>query len=110
MRARRDLPPWRCRVRLKGVPPVARREGPGASGSQPHEPTKGVMLSNVAADLANKARWYGLSRSLPSLLRMAASDGSTAQILYRLMRFCQTHRLAPLAFIVYRLNAFVGHV
>lgn len=29
-----------------------------------------------------------------------------AQILYRAMRFCQTHRLGVLAFLIYRLNAF----
>nr|UXE44294.1 hypothetical protein Hi04_10k_c1889_00015 [uncultured bacterium] len=40
---------------------------------------------------------------------MAFSDGSTAQLLYRAMRFCQTHHLKPLALLLYRLNAAVGH-
>ena len=41
---------------------------------------------------------------------MALSDGSTAQILYRLMRFCQTHHLKPLAAVVYRWNALISQV
>jgi serine O-acetyltransferase len=40
---------------------------------------------------------------------MSLSDGSTAQILYRAMRFCQTHRLKPVAAILYRLNAVLSH-
>jgi serine O-acetyltransferase len=40
---------------------------------------------------------------------MCLSDGSTAQILYRAMRFCQTHRLKLLAAVLYRLNAYVSH-
>jgi serine O-acetyltransferase len=40
---------------------------------------------------------------------MLVSDGTTAQIFYRTMRFCQTHHLKPLACIIYRLNAAIGH-
>jgi serine O-acetyltransferase len=40
---------------------------------------------------------------------MCFSDGTTAQLLYRAMRFCQTNRLKPLAFLFYRLNAALGH-
>src|SRR5436305_3430548 len=43
------------------------------------------------------------------MLRMGFSDGTTAQLLYRAMRFCQTHYLKPLAILLYRLNAAVGH-
>jgi serine O-acetyltransferase len=68
------------------------------------------MFSTLIADLRQKAVWYGMPVNSRSLLRMTVSDGSTAQILYRAMRFCQTHRLKPLAFFLYRLNAAVGHV
>ncbi len=68
------------------------------------------MWSEVLADLRRKAEWYELPPTSKSLLRMAFSDGSTAQILYRLMRFCQTHHLKPLAMALYRLNAAIGHV
>lgn len=69
-----------------------------------------AMWSEVLADLRRKAEWYELPPTSKSLLRMAFSDGSTAQILYRLMRFCQTHHLKPLALVLYRLNAAIGHV
>lgn len=68
------------------------------------------MFSTVYQDLRHKAEWYGLSLKPRSILRMWFSDGSTAQILYRCMRFCQTHSLKPLALLVYRLNAMVSHV
>lgn len=41
---------------------------------------------------------------------MCLSDGSTAQILYRVMQFCQTNHLKPFAIVLYRLNAAVGHL
>jgi serine O-acetyltransferase len=68
------------------------------------------MFSTLLEDLRRKALWYEMPLSTKALLRMCFSDGSTAQILYRAMRFCQTHHLSPLAFIIYRLNAAVGHV
>jgi serine O-acetyltransferase len=68
------------------------------------------MLDYLRQDLCRKAQWYGLPCNTTSLLRMCFSDGSTAQILYRAMRFCQTHRLKPIAFFLYRLNSALGHV
>src|SRR5579862_2112509 len=68
------------------------------------------MFDTVRADLNRKAEWYGLPPNAKSRLRMWFSDGSTAQILYRAMRFCQTHHLKALAFFLYRLNALLGHV
>jgi serine O-acetyltransferase len=68
------------------------------------------MFQTIVKDLQHKAEWYELPCTAKSLLRMWLSDGSTAQILYRAMRFCQTHHLKPLAFLLYRLNASVGHV
>lgn len=68
------------------------------------------MFNLLKADLLRKAEWYDLPPKGGSILRMAFSDGSTAQILYRVMRFFQTHHLKPIAAIVYRLNAVIGHV
>lgn len=68
------------------------------------------MFDTVLTDLKHKAEWYGLPVTGRAMLRMCLSDGSTAQLLYRLMRFFQTHHLKPLAAVVYRLNAFLGHV
>jgi serine O-acetyltransferase len=67
------------------------------------------MLETLREDLRRKAIWYDLEPTPRALLRMCLSDGSTAQILYRMMRWCQTHRLKPLAMILYRLNAAIGH-
>ena len=67
------------------------------------------MFRAIAADMKRKAEWYGLPVSTASTLRMTMSDGSFTQMLYRVMQWCSKHRLAPLAFIVYRLNAFFGH-
>lgn len=68
------------------------------------------MWRLLIEDLRRKAEWYELTPNARSLLRMALSDGSTAQILYRAMQFCQNHHLKPLAMVLYRLNAAVGHV
>src|SRR5207244_8546887 len=69
-----------------------------------------LMFSNVLADLRRKAEWYDLPPTGRSTLRMRLSDGTSAQILYRMMRFCQTHSLKPIAMLLYRLNAAIGHV
>jgi serine O-acetyltransferase len=68
------------------------------------------MFQTIVRDLQHKAEWYELPPTTTSLLKMWASDGSTAQILYRAMRFCQTHHLKPIAMLLYRLNAAIGHV
>ncbi|HLK56022.1 MAG TPA: DapH/DapD/GlmU-related protein [Chthonomonadaceae bacterium] len=68
------------------------------------------MFRIVAADMRRKAEWYELPPTFKSMLRMWFSDGSTAQILYRAMRFCQTHHLKLFALFIYRLNVMLGHV
>lgn len=67
------------------------------------------MLKLIIEDLRRKAAWYDYPDTSRSVLRMAFSDGSTCQVLYRLMSWCQAHGLKPLAFFLYRLNAAVGH-
>jgi serine O-acetyltransferase len=68
------------------------------------------MFDIVREDMRRKAQWYELPATPRSLLRMWFSDGSTAQVLFRMMRFCQTHHLPLVAFFLYRLNAAVGHI
>jgi serine O-acetyltransferase len=65
------------------------------------------MFDNLAADLRQKAAVYGLPPTTGSLLRMLVNDGSLAQLLYRSMRFCQTHHLGVLGAVLYRLNALI---
>lgn len=67
------------------------------------------MLHVALEDVGRKADWYGLPRNGRSLLRMCLSDGSSAQLIYRLMRYCQTHRLRVAAMLLYRANAAIGH-
>jgi serine O-acetyltransferase len=67
------------------------------------------MFDNLTADLRHKAQIYELPATRGSLLRMLLSDGSAAQVMYRMMRFCQTHHLKILAAILYRLNATITH-
>jgi serine O-acetyltransferase len=66
-----------------------------------------AWFPNLAADLRTKAAAYDLPPTRAALLRMLVNDGSAAQIMFRTMRFCQTHHLKPLAAIIYRLNAFI---
>jgi serine O-acetyltransferase len=67
------------------------------------------MFELLGQDLRNKAKIYELPPTRANLLHMLLNDGSLAQILYRTMRFCQTHHLTPLAAFFYRLNAFLTH-
>ena len=64
-----------------------------------------MILRTLHTDIRHKAEWYGLRPTGLSLLRMCFSDASMAQILYRAMRFCQTHKLGIFAFLLYRWNA-----
>ncbi|HZT41924.1 MAG TPA: serine O-acetyltransferase [Chthonomonadaceae bacterium] len=68
------------------------------------------MFNTLREDLRRKAEWYDLPPTRRALLRMCFGEGSTAQILYRAMRFCQTHHLKPLALLLYRYNATVSHM
>lgn len=67
------------------------------------------MFDIIREDLRRKAEWYELQPGPKALLRMCLSDGTTAQFIYRSMRFCQTHHLKPLAAILYRLNGAISH-
>ncbi|MGV3722647.1 MAG: serine O-acetyltransferase [Actinomycetota bacterium] len=67
------------------------------------------MLRVALEDIGRKADWYGLPRTRRSMLRMCLSDGSSAQLIYRLMRYCQTRRLKVAAMLLYRANAAIGH-
>lgn len=67
------------------------------------------MKNVIIQDMQNKVKWYDRPVTTSNILRMMLSDGSGAQITYRLMRFCQTHHLKPLALFLYRYNAWISH-
>lgn len=59
-------------------------------------------------DLKAKARWcYGDDRPR-TLLKALLTDGTFAMACYRLMQWSQRHRLAPLAMVFNKVNAFFG--
>lgn len=60
-------------------------------------------------DLRHKASIRGWRPGLVSALKACLSEGGAAVIIYRLMRFFQTHRFSPLAYFYYRLNAHLSH-
>jgi serine O-acetyltransferase len=68
------------------------------------------MFATIRADMQRKAEWYELRPGFKSFVRMCLSDGSSAQLLYRVMRFLERNKLKPLSFLVYRLNVHIGHV
>jgi len=65
------------------------------------------LFPMLRADLAARSAWtYGrVGRGLS--LRMLFADGGLCTVLYRLMRFLKRLHLAPLAAIVYKMNAFL---
>lgn len=67
------------------------------------------MLGAIATDLRTKAIWYGQKGTTADCLRMLFSDGTTCQLLYRVTQFCQRRRWSIPAFLLYRLNAALGH-
>lgn len=67
------------------------------------------MLSLIRNDLRRKAQIFGLRPGPLALVRMLFSDGTTAQVLYRMTQYCHNHHLKPVAFLLYRINHLVGH-
>ena len=63
------------------------------------------MLRTFLQDLRTKAEWCETTSTARVLLR----DGTTAMAFYRAMRLCQRLRLVPLAFLLHRMNACIGH-
>ncbi len=68
------------------------------------------MLQIVIADLSHKIALRGQRVTAGSIVRILFAEGSVAQIIYRLMRLCDIHRLRPLAFAFYRLNALLSNI
>ena len=66
-----------------------------------------MLFKTLHSDLRRKAEWYDLPDGFKSILRMVFSDGSFSQIIYRAMRFCQTHSLKPIAYLLYRMNVIL---
>lgn len=59
----------------------------------------------LMADLRHKALWCYESDDRRSLIKVLATDGTMAMILYRLMQWSRRHRLVPLEMVFNRLNS-----
>ena len=62
----------------------------------------------ILEDLRAKAQWCYGDSSRRALLKTLLTDGTFAMLCYRSMQWCHRHRLAPLAMLANKLNAFFG--
>ena len=63
------------------------------------------MIRLVAEDLRQKAQWCYGNHSWRSLLKVLATDGTAAMILYRAMQSARRWRLVPVEMVLNKLNA-----
>ncbi len=62
----------------------------------------------IVADLKAKQRLYSADGGSVSLARVLLSDGTLANLLYRLQLACTLLRLGPLAYVVHLVNKFMN--
>lgn len=63
-------------------------------------------MKNLKADLRRKQQIFRADGANVSMLRIVMADGTCANLLYRMMRWCVSVRLSPLAYLCYQLNKF----
>ncbi len=63
---------------------------------------------SLIADLRQKQQLYTLGGRPPSMLKIFFSDGTSANLLYRGMRWCARRRLAPLAYALQIVNKLIN--
>ena len=66
------------------------------------------LFGRIAEDLRTKAVWQYGTASGRNVLKVMVTDGTFAMVTYRLMQWCQAHRLAPLAMLFNKLNVILG--
>ena len=66
------------------------------------------MMQDIIADLKRKQQIFIDDGANVSMLRIFMADGTSANILYRCMRWCATHKLAPLAYGFQLLNKLLN--
>jgi len=66
------------------------------------------VFALIASDVRAKAAWLYGEVSRKAVLKACLTDGTFAMLMYRLMQWAQRHRLAPLAMLFNKLNAFFG--
>ncbi len=63
------------------------------------------LFGTIHADLRRKALWCYESDSRTAILKVLATDGTAAMLLYRLMQWARRWRLSPLEMLFNKLNA-----
>jgi len=66
------------------------------------------MMQDIIADLKRKQQIFADDGANVSMLRIFMADGTSANILYRCMRWCATHKLAPFAYGFQLLNKLLN--
>jgi serine O-acetyltransferase len=65
-------------------------------------------MQNIKADLTRKQQIFSEDGADVSMLRIFMSDGTSANIIYRGMRWCATHKLFPIAYALQVFNKFLN--
>lgn len=65
-------------------------------------------MENIKADFRRKQEIFRLDGASVSMLRIVMADGSSANIIYRWMRWCANHNLGLLAYFFQWLNKFMN--
>lgn len=66
------------------------------------------MMQDIIADLKRKQQIFAVDGANVSMLRIVMADGTSANVLYRCMRWCATHKLAPFAYGFQLLNKLLN--
>lgn len=66
------------------------------------------LIGTIREDLHAKAEWMYGGTSASNTLKVILTDGTFAMITFRLMQWCQAHRLVPLAMIFNKCNVILG--
>jgi serine O-acetyltransferase len=67
------------------------------------------LLQLIRSDLRAKAQWVYGEVTTRALLKSLVADGTFAMMVYRLMQWCQAHRLIPLAMLFNKVNSALAH-
>ncbi|WP_259369487.1 serine O-acetyltransferase [Colwellia sp. MB02u-10] len=65
-------------------------------------------MDNLKADLRRKQQIFAQDGADVSMLRIVMADGTSANVLYRCMRWCATHQLGLLAYFFQWVNKFLN--
>lgn len=65
-------------------------------------------MNNLLADLKRKQQIFREDGADVSMLRIWMADGTSANVIYRMMRWCAAHKLGLVAYFFQWLNKFVN--